>query len=124
MPQFSVIIPTYNREQLSTEAIRSVLDQTMQDFEIVVVNDGGDVPIVPDDPRIRILTKPNGGPASARNHGIRAAQGRYITFLDDDDLYTPDRLALGLKGMEGGTPTSLHAVRVTERRQVKIWSAF
>ena len=116
MPQFSVIIPTYNREQLSTEAIRSVLDQTIQDFEIVVVNDGGNVPIVPDDPRIRILTKANGGPASARNHGIRAAQGRYITFLDDDDLYTPDRLALALKGMGGakvsacsksyGTPAS------------------
>ena len=102
MPQFSVIIPTYNREQLLTEAIRSVLDQTIQDFEIVVVNDGGNVPTLPDDPRIRILTKPNGGPASARNHGIRAAQGRYVTFLDDDDLYTPERLALALKGMEGG----------------------
>jgi glycosyltransferase involved in cell wall biosynthesis len=101
VPQFSVIIPTYNREHLLTEAIRSVLDQTIQDFEIIVVNDGGKVPTVPADPRIRILTKANGGPASARNGGIRAAQGRYVTFLDDDDLYTPARLALGLKVMRG-----------------------
>ena len=106
MPKFSVIIPTYNREQMLTEAIRSVLDQTIQDFEIVVVNDGGNVPNVPDDPRIRILTKTNGGPASARNHGIKAAQGRYVTFLDDDDLYTPDRLALALKGMGDANVTA------------------
>ncbi len=106
MPQFSVIIPTYNREQLLTEAIRSVLDQTIEDFEIVVVNDGGNVPIVPDDPRIRVLTRANGGPASARNDGIRAAQGQYVTFLDDDDLYTPARLALGLKGMKGANVTA------------------
>ncbi len=101
MPQFSVIIPTYNREDLLTEAIRSVLDQTIQDFEIIVVNDGGNVPTVPDDPRIRIVTQANGGPASARNGGIRAARGQYVTFLDDDDLYTPTRLALGLEAMRG-----------------------
>jgi glycosyltransferase involved in cell wall biosynthesis len=106
VPQFSVIIPTYNREQLLAEAIRSVLDQTIDDFEIIVVNDGGNEPSVPDDPRIRILTKPNGGPASARNDGIRAAQGRYVTFLDDDDLYTPARLALGLKGMRDADVTA------------------
>jgi glycosyltransferase involved in cell wall biosynthesis len=106
VPEFSVVIPTYNRDQLLNEAIRSVLDQTIQDFEIVVVNDGGKAPVVPDDPRIRVLTKTNGGPASARNDGIRAAQGRYVTFLDDDDLYTPDRLALALKGMRGGNVTA------------------
>jgi glycosyltransferase involved in cell wall biosynthesis len=105
VPQFSVIIPTYNREQLLNEAVRSVLDQTIQDFEMVVVNDGGNAPIVPDDPRIRVLTKANGGPASARNDGIRAAQGRYVAFLDDDDLYTPDRLALALKGLTGASVT-------------------
>ena len=75
MPEFSVVIPTYNRGQLLNEAIRSVLDQTIQDFEIVVVNDGGNAPIVPDDPRIRVLTKANGGPASARNEGIQGRPG-------------------------------------------------
>ena len=123
MPQFSVIIPTYNREDLLTEAIRSVLDQTIQDFEIIVVNDGGNVPTVPDDPRIRIVTQANGGPASARNGGIRAARGQYVTFLDDDDLYTPTRLALGLEANEGH---GSHRVQqeLPEHRQVKIWSVF
>jgi glycosyltransferase involved in cell wall biosynthesis len=99
VPQFSVIIPTYNRDQLLQEAIDSVLEQTIDDFEVIVVNDGGKAPTVPDDPRIRVVTRSNGGPAAARNEGIRAAQGAYVTFLDDDDLYTPVRLALGLDGM-------------------------
>jgi len=89
---FSIVIPTYNRPQLLSRAILSVLDQSCQDFEIVVVNDGGSRPELKSDSRTRLVEQPNRGMAAARNAGIRAARGRYITFLDDDDTLTPDRL--------------------------------
>jgi glycosyltransferase involved in cell wall biosynthesis len=103
-PLFSVIIPTYGRPDFLFEAVGSVLAQTVQDFEIVVVDDGGPGPVqVPADPRVRLVRRAeNGGPAAARNAGMKAAQGKYLTFLDDDDLYVPDRLALGIEGLRRG----------------------
>jgi glycosyltransferase involved in cell wall biosynthesis len=98
-----VIVPTVDRPALLREAIDSVLAQTLTDFEIVVVGsgiaeDGG----LPADPRIRWVRLPTrSGPAAARNAGVAAARGRSICFLDDDDLYTPDRLALAARGLEG-----------------------
>lgn len=100
-PLFSVIIPTYDRPDFLFEAVGSVLAQSVQDFEVVVVDDGSPTPAqVPADPRVRLVRRAeNGGPAAARNAGMKAAQGQYLTFLDDDDLYTPDRLALGIEGL-------------------------
>jgi len=100
-PLFSVIIPTYGRPVYLGEAIRSVLEQSEQDFEIVVVDDAGpDQVHVPDDPRIRLIRRDdNGGPAAARNTGLDAATGRYVVFCDDDDLMTPQRLALAKEGL-------------------------
>lgn len=94
---FSVIIPAYNAAGHIQNAIRSVLAQTVEDFEIIVVDDGsGDdtaavVAAVPD-PRIYCIRKENGGVSSARNRGIQAAKGEYICFLDADDLWKPHHL--------------------------------
>jgi glycosyltransferase involved in cell wall biosynthesis len=102
-PLFSVVIPTYGRPRYLTEAIDSVLAQTVPDFECLVIDDGNSEPDVlrTSDARVRVIRRArNGGPAAARNTGLDAARGSYVTFLDDDDLYTPERLALGLEGMK------------------------
>jgi len=92
MPEASVIIPTYNRSGLLVEAVDSVLAQSCDDVEIIVVDDGStdDTASVVgrfDDPRIRYFHKENGGVASARNLGLEKATGRFIAFLDCDDLW-------------------------------------
>jgi glycosyltransferase involved in cell wall biosynthesis len=94
-PTFSVVIPTYGRPAFLAEAVASVLAQTDGDFECIVVDDASPEPaVLPDDPRLRLVRREeNGGPPAARNTGIDAAVGRYVAFLDDDDVWTPDRLA-------------------------------
>lgn len=98
-PLVSVIMPTFNRPGLLCAAIDSVLDQTLSNLEILVVNDGGiDVAGLvggrADDDRVRLLAHPaNRGMSAARNTGLRAARGRYVAYLDDDDRYDPDHLA-------------------------------
>lgn len=87
---FSVILPTFNRKDLVTRAIDSVLLQNYQDFELIVIDDGstdGTMEVLAhyDDPRLRILQKENGGVSSARNLGLENARGRYVTFVDSDD---------------------------------------
>lgn len=97
-PNVSVIIPTYNHANYIAAAIRSVLDQTYQDFEIIVVNDAStdqtdEVMNQFDDPRIKYLVhKKNRYAAATRNTGIRAASGEFIAFLDADDLVHPEKL--------------------------------
>ena len=100
IPTVSVIIPYYNRVHTIGRAIDSVLQQTMQDFEIIVVDDAspddlhtGVAPYA-GDPRIRSLRQPvNQGPGAARNTGIAAARGRFVAFLDSDDTWLPAKLA-------------------------------
>jgi glycosyltransferase involved in cell wall biosynthesis len=100
-PLFSVIVPTYGRPRFLAEAVASVMAQTVEDFECIVVDDASpDPPSVPDDPRVRVVRRErNDGPAAARNTGLDYACGRFVAFLDDDDLYTPDRLALAVDGL-------------------------
>lgn len=99
MPQISVIIPTKNRQQFIGRAIKSVLAQTYQDFEILVVDDGStdqtqEVLKTFPDPRILFIRHEHSrGGAAARNTGIAASGGRYIAFLDDDDEWLPEKLA-------------------------------
>src|SRR5574344_5605 len=93
----SVIIPLYNKAQSIAETLRSVLNQTYKDYEIIVINDGStdnSVQVVESikDSRIKLFNKPNGGVSSARNEGIRRAQYEYIAFLDADDLWKPTYL--------------------------------
>ncbi|GAB4377680.1 MAG: hypothetical protein Kow00121_27820 [Elainellaceae cyanobacterium] len=95
-PQVSVVIPTYNCDRYLAEAIDSVLAQTYQDFEVIVVDDGSTdgTPQILQRYRnhIRVVRQANQGVAAARNHGIAIAQGRWIAFLDADDSFLPDKL--------------------------------
>ena len=97
-PFFSVVVPVYNRAALLGRTLASVLTQTEQDFEIVVVDDGSvDNPsrVVEQlaDPRIVFVRQENRGGGAARNTGIDKARGRYIAFLDSDDRFFPYHLA-------------------------------
>ena len=95
-PEFSVIVPSYDRAGFLAEAIASVQAQSFGDFECIVVDDASPTRItVPADSRVRVVRRlANGGCAAARNTGLRAARGRFIAFLDDDDTYTRNRLAM------------------------------
>ena len=102
MPKVSVIIPTYNYSHFLGEAIRSVLDQTFGDFEIVVVDDGStdDTKQVASrfaDPRIKYIYQENRGVSAARNTGISACCGDYVALLDSDDIWVPQKLELQVK---------------------------
>ena len=97
--KFSIVIPCYNSERTIAEAVKSVLDQTVTAFEVIIVNDGstdGSAAILESlaasDHRIRIITQANGGLSAARNSGIRAAKAPVIAFLDGDDRYHADCL--------------------------------
>ncbi|MER3408630.1 MAG: glycosyl transferase family 2 [Thermoleophilia bacterium] len=90
-----MVMPAYNAERTVGPAIRSVLAQTRADFELLVVDDGstdGTRAVVEQtmvDPRVRLLSTPGRGPAAARNAALYWARGRYVCFLDSDDLYLP-----------------------------------
>ncbi len=92
----SVVIPTYNRASFLKEAIDSVLSQIYRDFELIVVDDGStdDTPklLLSYGKKIKVITKANKGPSAARNRGIKAAKGKWIAFLDSDDVWKPDKL--------------------------------
>lgn len=96
-PLFSIVIPSYNCAQYIRQTLRSIYCQTEKDYEIIVVNDGSpddllEVLALETDPRLRIITQPNGGVSRARNRGIQEAKGRYIAFLDSDDVWLPFHL--------------------------------
>lgn len=94
----SVIIPTYNRGSIIKDSIESVLNQDYKNFEIIIVNDGGDDRVKSvidqlDDSRIKYMKIPHYGLAGALNAGLKEAGGEYISYLDDDDIYYPDHLS-------------------------------
>ncbi len=99
MALISVIIPTFNRSFLVKEAIDSVLMQSYQRFEMIIVDDGStdDTPQVlsayKNERNITVLSITHAGPSAARNRGIQAAHGEYLAFLDSDDLWLPDKLS-------------------------------
>ncbi len=96
-PKVSVIMPVYNTEKYVKEAIQSILDQTLTDLELIVINDGSTdnslhlIKTIPD-ARIRVLSQENAGQGAARNLGLQHARGEYIYFMDSDDML--DREAL------------------------------
>ncbi|MFO1132248.1 MAG: glycosyltransferase [Hyphomicrobiales bacterium] len=106
VPLFSVVVPLYNRAATISVTLRSVLDQTFTNFEIIVVDDGStDDPQLAlaalADPRIRLVRQENGGGGSARNRGIDEAQGEYIAFLDSDDLFLVHKLETVARRLDG-----------------------
>jgi succinoglycan biosynthesis protein ExoO len=100
MNKVSIIIPAYNTENFIKRCIDSVLNQSYQNFEIIIVDDcstdnGMDIVRQFEDPRIRVyLNKKNCGPSFSRNRGIRLAKGSYIAILDSDDWWDKDRLKI------------------------------
>ncbi|WP_273212131.1 glycosyltransferase family 2 protein [Runella zeae] len=93
----SVVIPLYNKEKSIKKTIKSVLEQTYKNFELVIVNDGStdnSIDVVNEfvDSRIIVYNKKNGGVSSARNYGINVARGEFIMFLDADDIIYSDCL--------------------------------
>jgi glycosyltransferase involved in cell wall biosynthesis len=98
-PRASVVIPTYNAERYIAAAVRSALDPSLPDVEVLVVDDGSTDRSVAearaiDDPRVTVITIPaSGGPARPRNIGIRRARAPYVSLLDSDDLLKPGKLA-------------------------------
>lgn len=110
----SIVMPVRDREALVGRAIRSVLNQTHQNWELLVVDDGstdGSVDVVEEfartDPRVRSIRQSAAGVSTARNVGCQAAEGEFIAFLDSDNVWTPHFLAYSLFGHEEG------AVRAT-----------
>ncbi len=99
-PKVSVIVPAYNVRSYIEDALVSLERQSLQEFEVIIVDDGSTdgtaevvKPFVVRDSRFQLLQKQNGGLSQARNYGIRHARADYIALLDSDDAYEPDKLA-------------------------------
>lgn len=97
-PKVSVIMPVYNGERYVEQAIDSLLSQSFQDWELIIVDDGStdSTPLILNryiDPRVRVIRQMNGGEANARNTGLDNMRGEYMAFLDADDIYLPNALA-------------------------------
>lgn len=104
-PRVSVILPTYNRAHLLKRAIRSVVNQTYKDFELIIVNDGSvdsteEAIKTFDDKRIIYIKQSNRGAAAAVNKGIESTRGKFIAFLDDDDEWLPEKLKIQMEIFE------------------------
>jgi glycosyltransferase involved in cell wall biosynthesis len=106
-PVVTVIIPTYNRADFLKESIQSVVSQTFTDYELIVVDDGSSdhtKDVVAQFPKIRLVAcAENSGVSYARNLGIKRARGRYICFLDSDDLWIKNKLETQIHWMEAHT---------------------
>jgi glycosyltransferase involved in cell wall biosynthesis len=123
MPKVSVITPVFNGAGFIAETIESVLAQTFHDYEMIIIDDGSTdntADVVkkftakhPD--KIRYIHQENGGPAKARNHGIKESHGEYIAFLDADDLWMPQRLSKSVEYLD-----RYHDVALTHARTIRI----
>ncbi len=105
MSIISIIIPIYNGERTIRKTIESVLNQTFADFEVIAINDGSEdstleiINSIPDS-RLKVFSYPNAGVAASRNRGLALATGDYISFIDADDLWTPDKLEAQFKALQ------------------------
>jgi len=128
-PLTSVIIPTYRHRDFILRTLDSVFAQTHKDYEIIVVNDGS-----PDDTktvlarlvaagRIQYVEQPNGGQSHARNRGLELARGKYIAFLDDDDLWPPDKLEWQTDFLEKHANVALISgvVQAIDAQEAPVW---
>ena len=102
-PFFSIIVPVYNVEKYLPQCVESILRQTYENFEVILVDDGakdrsGEIcdEFAAKDERVSVIHKQNGGSSSARNAGIREAQGTYILFVDSDDYWSNNTMLMQL----------------------------
>ena len=112
-PFFSIIIPTYNRAGFIEKSIQTVLDQDFADFEVIVVDDGSTdntkkIVSVIEDKRLKYFYKENGERGAARNFGIKKAKGKYITFLDSDDILMSRHFEEAKKFIDKKQPEIFH----------------
>jgi len=123
IPIISVVIPLYNKEKYVVRTIQSVLQQTVKDFEIIVVDDGSTDSSLREiatisDPRIRVIEQPNGGESAARNTGIKAAKAEFIAFIDADDEWLPSHLGtvleLHFKYPSAGMATDQYEIKTSD----------
>jgi len=124
VPLVSIITPAFNAEGHLPAALASVLEQTFVDWELIVVNDGstdGTAAFLDtlDHPSIRVINQSNGGVSAARNTGLDAARGRYVTFLDADDRLPPDALAIRTRFLDDNPSVDIvnGGVKVTRGRK-------
>lgn len=110
-PLVSVVVPAFNAAKTIPETLRSISRQTYAALEIVVVDDGSTDETADvarrygeTDPRVRVVAKPNGGVASARNAGIHCTKGAFVAFIDADDLWHPTKIAKQLRVLLAGGP--------------------
>ncbi len=125
IPNVSVIITTYNRAGYVSKAIESVLNQTYQDWELVIVDDGSfdETPKVvsrylTDDKKVRYIRQTNQGLSAARNKGIIETHGTYLAFLDDDDWWVPEKLETQVIYMEAHPNVGLSYTRIRIIREI------
>jgi len=127
-PKVSIIIPAYNHEKYVGEAIQSVLTQTFEDFELIIINDGStdntEAEILKfKDDRIQYYFQPNRGLSATLNRGVGLARGEFFNFLPSDDMFLPEKLAVQLKAFEEsadiGVVFSYHLVVDGEGKEVK-----
>ena len=104
VPLVSVVLPTYNRWPMLRAAVESVLAQTYKSFELIIVDDGSTDGTLRSlsgcDAKARIIRQERKGVAAARNAGVAIAHGKYIAFIDSDDLWLPNKLAIQTEFME------------------------
>jgi len=125
-PLVTIIIPAYNQGYYLGEAIQSCLNQTYPNIEIIVVDDGStdntqEVAHSYNNPKIKYLYKQNGGLSSARNAGIRAASGEYLSFLDSDDMFLPPKIELLMDKFKANPELGFvagHALLIDQRGKV------
>ena len=108
-PLVSIVVPLYNKAPYVLRTLKSIVQQTFSDFEVIVVDDGstdGGAGIVRSlsDPRVRVVVQENMGPGAARNRGIQEARGDLIAFLDADDEWLPEYLEEGVRLLEQAGP--------------------
>ncbi|HSE36866.1 MAG TPA: glycosyltransferase [Blastocatellia bacterium] len=107
MPEVSVIIPTYNSANYVIDAVDSVLNQSFDDLEVLVIDDGStdetESLLSRYSEPVRYIRQQNGGVAVARNRGISESRGRYVAFLDADDTWLPDKLAVQIGALRAHT---------------------
>ena len=121
-PEVSIIIPAYNHADLLGEALESVFAQTYRNFEIIVVDDGSTddtaslLKPLSEQGVIRYIYQQKQGVSAARNRGIVEANGRYIAFLDSDDLFEPDKLEIQVNYLLGSFRSWAGAFRIYKVR--------
>lgn len=112
MPKVSVVIPAYNAMAYLPEALESVLSQTLEDYEVLIVNDGSNDSIEEwfnqvEDSRVRLISQTNRGLAGARNTGVKESKGEFIAFLDADDRWHKTKLAKQVSILESSLTVGL-----------------